>query len=95
MHQHAQQHKNAPIAQVTGLSTSIIVKPSDACIDVIKNISLGHKPRGYNYASDVLVVCWQNCQSQSMVCKLHFMLARLLGFTLGNRGGLAPKIDCK
>ena len=25
--------------------------------------------------------------------KLHFMLARLLGFTLGNKGGLAPKID--
>ena len=25
--------------------------------------------------------------------KLHFMLARLLGFTLDNRGGLAPKID--
>ena len=26
-----------------------------------------------------------------MLC--NFMLARLLGFTLGNRGGLAPKID--
>ena len=45
------------------------------------------RTRSYPHAAKLIITY------QIRGTKLHFMLARLLGFMLDNRGGLVPKID--